>query len=278
MPAKKNRLYRDVEFLTSIYPYRNYKNRESLQKAADYIEKEFEKTGLSVSRQAWEAKGNIYENVIASFQSEEKQRFIVGAHYDVYKDIPGANDNASAVAAIMELGRLLTAYDANIPYGIDLVAFCLEEPPFFKTKMMGSYIHAKSVYEKNTEVIGMISIEMIGYYGVPVGKTENEKNYLFVSGIKKYDDFNKKLSYLLRKDSSMDSRRISYADNYRNNGPSDHRNYWIYNYPAVMIIGAGEAKNPHYHQPTDTIETLNFDVMTQAVNSIKHAVFNFLKL
>src|SRR5690554_327495 len=108
MPANQNRLYRDVDFLTSIYPYRNYKNLESLQKAADYIETEFEQTGLPVSRQAWEAKGDTYENVIAAFQPEKEQRFIVGAHYDVYRDIPGADDNASAVAAILELARLLS--------------------------------------------------------------------------------------------------------------------------------------------------------------------------
>lgn len=277
MPANKNRLFRDVDFLTSIYPYRNYKNLESLQKAANYIEKEFKQTGLLISRQAWVAKGNRYENVIASYQPEKKQRFIVGAHYDVYKDIPGANDNASAVAGLLELARLLSVHSEPIPYGIDLVAFCLEEPPFFKTKMMGSYIHAQSVYEKNTDVIGMIAIEMIGYYGVPEGKLENDNNFLYVSGIKRYDEFNKKLSHLIRKGSSMSSRRISYANDYRNNGPSDHRNYWIFNYPAVMVIGAGEARNPHYHLPTDTIETLNFDVMAEAVNSIQFTVFNFQK-
>src|SRR5699024_8060147 len=106
-------------------------NIESLQKAAEYIEEEFNKTELTVSRQAWNAKGNIYENVIASFHPEKKQRFIVGAHYDVYKNIPGADDNASSVAAILELGRLLSADYPTIPFGIDLVAFCLEEPPFF---------------------------------------------------------------------------------------------------------------------------------------------------
>ena len=275
MPANKNRLYNDVEFLTSIRPYRNYKNIESLQIAADYIEKEFRQTDLSVSRQAWKAKGNVYENIIASFQPEKKKRFIVGAHYDVFRDIPGADDNASSVAAILELARLLSTYNAYIPYGIDLVAFCLEEPPFFKTKMMGSYIHAKSVNQNNTEVNGMIALEMIGYYGMLDEKTEDDKYYLFVSGIKKHDDFNKKVSTLLRQGSPMNSRRISFADDYRNNGPSDHRNYWKFNYPAAMIIGSGKGRNPHYHQPTDTIETLDFDVMTEAVNSIRYATFNF---
>lgn len=275
MPANQNRLYRDVDFLTSIYPYRNYKNLESLQKAADYIETEFKQTGLLVSRQAWEAKGNTYENVIAAFQPEKKQRFIVGAHYDVYRDIPGADDNSSAVAAILELARLLSTNNHTLPYGIDLVAFCLEEPPFFKTKMMGSYIHAKSVFENGVDVIGMISIEMIGYYNSLEENSENDSNNLFVSGIRKYDAFNKRISQLIRNGSTMGSRRISFDDNYANNGPSDHRNYWIFGYPAVMVIGAGEAGNPHYHKPSDTIETLNFEQLTEAVNSLMHVVLNF---
>lgn len=148
MKADRQNLYQHVDFLTSIYPFRNYRNIESLQKAADYIFSHFSKTKLAVSRQKWEVNGHIYENIIASYQPENNIRFIVGAHYDVYKDIPGADDNASAVAGILEIARLLSE-KTNIPYGIDLIAFCLEEPPFFKTKNMGSYIHAKSAFHAN---------------------------------------------------------------------------------------------------------------------------------
>src|SRR5690625_250123 len=175
MLAKKIRLYQDVDFLSSIYPYRNYKNIGSLRKAADYIEKEFEKTGFTISRQEWEARGNIYQNIIASYQPEAKQRFIVGAHYDVYKDQPGADDNASAVAGLLEIARLLSEHQYNLPYGIDFVAFCLEEPPFFRTKKMGSYIHAKSLHEHDQEVIGMIALEMIGYFGEKTKKNRIRK-------------------------------------------------------------------------------------------------------
>src|SRR5690625_7770810 len=107
MLAKKIRLYQDVDFLSSIYPYRNYKNIGSLRKAADYIEKEFEKTGFTISRQEWEARGNIYQNSIASYQPEAKQRFIVGAHYGGYKDQRGAGHNARGVAGGLESGRVV---------------------------------------------------------------------------------------------------------------------------------------------------------------------------
>ena len=143
---------------------------------------------------------------------------------------------------------------------------------------MGSYIHARSVYNDNQDILGMISMEMIGYYREKPNSDESppsEKNYLIVSGIKKYDDFNKKISQLLKENSDMSSKRLSYANNYPNNGPSDHRNYWKFGYPAVMVIGTAGQGNPHYHRKADTIETLDFTVMTEAVNSLAHALFKF---
>lgn len=108
MEVNTENLYKHVEFLTSIYPYRNYKNMESLRKTADYIEKEIQKTGMETARQEWEAKGNSYENIIASYQPQKTKRFILGAHYDVYKEQPGADDNVSSVAGLLEIIRILT--------------------------------------------------------------------------------------------------------------------------------------------------------------------------
>lgn len=274
MNANTKRLYKDVEFLTSIYPYRNYKNRESLKKASDYIKNEFNKIGLTASTQSWKAKGNTYKNIIASYLPQKKKRFIIGAHYDVYKEQPGADDNASSVAGLLELARLAQKQNLDLEYGIDFVSFCLEEPPFFKTKEMGSYVHAQSLNQTDQDYIGMIALEMIGYYkGKPQARPKKKK--LIISGIKKYDAFNKYLTQLLEKPGKLESRRLSFADNYRNNGPSDHRNYWPRNIPAVMVIGSGGNGNPNYHKSSDTIETLDFKTMTHAVNSLAHAVFNF---
>lgn len=277
MEAKTENLYNHVDFLTSIFPYRNYKNIESLQKTAAYIEKQLKEMGLPTARQKWDAKGNIYENVIATYQPHKSQRFIIGAHYDVYKEIAGADDNASSVAGLLEISRILTQSKLALDYGIDFVFFCLEEPPFFKTDKMGSYIHAKSIAKTNKNYIGMIALEMIGYYRETKIRDEDNsfhKNQLIVSGIKRFDFFNRKVSQLLKANGTMDSRRISFAEHYPNNGPSDHRNYWQFNIPAVMVIGTGGEGNPNYHTATDTIETLDFEIMTNAVSSIANALFN----
>ncbi|MGO3183097.1 MAG: M28 family peptidase [Aequorivita sp.] len=277
MEANTENLYNHVMFLTSIYPYRNHKNIESLQKTAAYIEEEIREIGLLTVRQQWKAKGNQYENIIASYQPHKTKRFIIGAHYDVYKEQAGADDNASSVAGLLEISRILTESALALDYGIDFVFFCLEEPPFFKTDKMGSYIHANSIVNTNKDYIGMIALEMIGYYREEKKAIKDDsiyKNQLIVSGIKRFDPFNKKVSKLLKANGSLGSRRLSFADNYSNNGPSDHRNYWQFNIPAVMVIGTGGQGNPNYHTATDTIETLDFKIMTDAVNSIAYALFN----
>lgn len=279
MEAITENLYKHVKFLTSIYPYRNYKNIESLQKTAAYIETEIKRIGVPTLRQQWKAKGNLYENIIASYQPHKTNRFIIGAHYDVYKEQAGADDNASSVAGLLEILRILTESELELDYGIDFVFFCLEEPPFFKTDKMGSYIHANSIANTNKDYIGMIALEMIGYYREEKKVVKDDsiyKNQLIVSGIKSHDSFNKKVSQLLKAKGSLDSRRLSFADNYRNNGPSDHRNYWQFGIPAAMVIGTGGQGNPNYHTTADTIETLDFKIMTDAVNSIAYALFNFV--
>lgn len=274
MTADLARLYRDVDFLTSIYPYRNYKNPDSLKKASEYIQSEFKKSELPISVQQWEVEGNTYENIIAHYRPEKKPRLIIGAHYDVYKNQPGADDNASSVAGLLELTRMIRKHKPEPDYGIDFAAFSLEEPPFFKKKDMGSYIHAQSLVGSEGDYMGMIALEMIGYYEGKPGETDNYKE-LIVSGVQKFEDFNRKVSSLLKSPQLLGSKNVSFADDFKNNGPSDHRNYWPLGIPAVMIIGSGGNGNPNYHRKSDTIETLDFDTMKKAVESLAYMILNF---
>ena len=107
MKAQTSRLFKHVELLTEIHPPRQYQNQISLAKVADYIDAEFVSYGMQTERQWWKAEGVEYCNVIASYQPEKKKRLIVGAHYDVCGDQPGADDNASAVAGLLETARLI---------------------------------------------------------------------------------------------------------------------------------------------------------------------------
>ena len=119
MKAQNKRLYTDVEFLTSVSPARNYQNLESLNKVANYITNEFGKLESTVIEQKWIADNNEYKNIIVKYNPEKKKRLIVGAHYDVCGNQPGADDNASAVAGLLETARLVFGNKPNLDYGIE---------------------------------------------------------------------------------------------------------------------------------------------------------------
>ena len=169
--ADTSNIRRNLEAVIHTPKSRNSKNVDVLDSIANYIRLEFSKSSNRVTVQKFEAGNKTYSNIIASFGPDAGERIIVGAHYDVCGEQDGADDNASGVAGILELAQLLK--DSALKYRVDLVAYSLEEPPFFGTKEMGSYVHAKSLHDANILVKGMVSLEMIGYYS----NEENSQEY-----------------------------------------------------------------------------------------------------
>jgi len=283
MKAQKENLYRHVDFLTKIQPWRNYRNLESLKKVCDYLRAEFSSYGYITEDQKWITETREYTNVIASYNSHKTNRLIVGAHYDVCGNQPGADDNASAVAGLLETARLIALYKPEIDYRIDFVAYCLEEPPFFGGKEMGSYVHAKSLHDSGVDVIGMICYEMIGYFSdkpnsqrFPLPEMAliypHTANFIMVVGVQEYHAFNQKVHQLMQRDSKIDVQVISFPDAEGLASLSDQRNYWKFGWPALMINDTSFVRNANYHELTDTIDTLDFDKMTEVVNSTYRAV------
>lgn len=283
MPAQTERLYNDVAFLTALQPARNYQNLSSLEQAAQYIEAAFSKAGATPEIQTWQAAGNTYKNIIASYNAHHTKRLVVGAHYDVCGDQPGADDNASAVAGLLELARLVFEQQPSLDYRIDFVAYCLEEPPFFATSSMGSFIHAQSLYNSQVEVIGMICLEMIGYFSdAPESQPfpspnlaklyPHTANFIIVVGTETHADFNKKIHQLMAEDSAIDVQVINFATGEGLAGLSDQRSYWKFGYPALMINDTSFIRNPYYHTKGDTIDTLDFSKMTAVIDSTYRAI------
>lgn len=287
MKANTDRLYNDVAFLTSISPARNFQNKGSLKKAYRYIEDEFEKAGAETALQKWKADGEEYTNVLSSYNAGKPKRLVVGAHYDVCGDQPGADDNASAVAGLLEIARMVYQNQPQLDYTIDFVAYCLEEPPFFATEMMGSYVHAKSLHDAKANVIGMISLEMIGYFSdEPNSQTypspdlakmyPSTANYIVVVGIQKHAEFNNKVHRLMSEGSGIDVQVIIFPSEQSLAALSDQRSYWKFGYNALMINDTAFVRNPNYHMKTDTIDTLDFAKMTEVVNSSYRAITNII--
>ena len=286
MKANSDRLYRDVEFLTLIRPFRNCSNPDSLQKIAEYLKTEFSKTGLLTEEQSFKDKGCRYANIIASYNSGFKRRLIVGAHYDVAGDQPGADDNASGVAGLLETTRLIGALKPCLEYGIDFVSYANEEPPCFGTESMGSYIHARSLSESSSDLIGMICYDMIGYFYDEPGSQNfpspelasyypDKGNFIIVVGIKDHEDFNKLVHSKMSINSEIGVELITMPNDSHLAGLSDQRNYWKFGYKALMINNTAFLRNPNYHLSSDKIESLDFGRMPKVVDSCYNAIINF---
>ena len=284
MKSDQSKLYSHVEFITGVTPARNYRNMESLNKVADYIAVELKNSGCSVTEQPFEVQGRTYRNIIGSIGPENAPRIIVGAHYDVAGDQPGADDNASAVAGLLETARLLALKSPELTKRIDFVAYNLEEPPFFSSDDMGSAVHANSLKRDGVEVEFMVCYEMIGYFSDEPGSQSfpdpssfentytDTGNFITVVGIQSYSQIAEKLTSLMRDNSDIRVECIVFQSYAGLAGLSDQRNYWANGYPAVMLTDTSFLRNHNYHQVTDTIDTLDFNRMGEVVNGISGAL------
>ena len=296
--TNQQNLTNHVRFLTELNPARNYQNIESLAKASEYIEQHFASLGLDTRRQVWMVYGQEYSNVVARYTSprplegnEARPLLVVGAHYDVAGDQPGADDNASAVAGLLETARLLAELKPDLAYDIELVGYCLEEPPFFGGSDMGSYVHAKSLHDAGIPVKGMICYEMIGYFSDEPGSQAlpdpqlrdiipDTGHFIAVIGHPKYADFNQTVYDRMLQSDTVDVRALGLAGQPNPEilasmrSLSDHHNYWRFGIPALMINDTSMLRNPHYHRVTDTIDTLAFSKMAGVVDATFNAIIN----
>lgn len=275
-------LQRHVMFLSTTAAPRSFADPYNLNRVADYIHSNFSQQSANVSFQHFQAQDIDYKNVIAEFGPKSDNVIVIGAHYDAYSDLPGADDNASGIAGLLELARLFNTlkFSAASPQ-IILEAYSLEEPPYFASEKMGSYIHAESLQGKNVEL--MISLEMIGYFS----EEQDSQTYPLPIMHLFYPD---KGNFIAVVDGLMtnNARALKMAVNeytslsaYSINAPavlkgvnfSDHRNYWAFGYPAVMLTDTSFYRNTAYHTPEDTYERLHYPHLARVV----YGVFKFIE-
>lgn len=273
--------------LSTLPKARNYKNVDYLNKAADYIHLKFSLATPNVVRQKFEVMGQSYSNVIASFGPDTAARIIIGAHYDVFGEAPGADVNASGVAGLLELARLLGKIDKQLLFRIDLVAYTLTEPPFLNTTFMGSYRHALSLKQFQVKVLGMICLDGIGFF---TDKTKSQRNPFFFSRwrtgrvgnyvaiVQRYGNgsWPSRMTYLLNQYmQGMRVVRIKPWITYKALTQSDHQSFWKLGYPAILITNTGKYRNKNFHYDTDTYETLDYFRMAKVVDMVYRSMLHY---
>jgi hypothetical protein len=263
--------------ITKTEGSRNHLNIALLDKTADYIYKHFKLYADTVYYQDYKASGLNYKNVVCVFGSKESETIVIGAHYDVCEEQQGADDNASGVVGLLELARMLKGQKPT--YRIELVAYSLEEPPYFLTESMGSYIHAKSLSDAKRNVYGMISLEMIGYFNDSIDSQTYPAGFLktiygskgnYITLVKKFGSgkFARKFCRKFKRKKTIRTIKFTAPAKMEGIDYSDHRNYWIFGYSALMITDTSFFRNNNYHEKTDTMETLDIKRMAKVIDGV----------
>ncbi|MEG0195858.1 MAG: M28 family peptidase [Acinetobacter sp.] len=275
--ASTNNLKVYLEQIIGNDSYRNYKNIEELQRVSAWIKEQMRLFGIPCQYQNYSVNGLGYRNVVCTLARGHADKVIVGAHYDVFGEQQGADDNASGVAGVIETARILAQQKSQLTQNIEFVFYTLQEPPFFKTEQMGSYIHAKSVQTQKDQIQGVYILDMIGYFDeklvqdYPVGLKwvyPNHANYIAaVSNVQSYD-LGAKYCEEMRTLNRLECQRLVAPSFVSGMEFSDHLNYWKFDIPAVMITDTAFFRNKNYHTEKDTLKTLNIGKMANVIDGL----------
>jgi Zn-dependent M28 family amino/carboxypeptidase len=265
-PADARGLEAHVRFLTA------HPNQPVV---TDYIAQRFREAGGIVEVQEFSARRQTWRNVIAHFGPRDSTPpLVIGAHHDTLFSRPGADDNASGVAGLLELARLLGKHPPRTP--VTLVAYANEEPPFFGSAQMGSAVHAASV----KRVRGMISLEMIGYFHGEQQWTSwvlslmypHRSDFIAVGGGWRDRVLAR---HVKRAMNAADANAVSFTGPREMLDASDQRNYWARGWPAVIITDTAYLRNPNYHTVRDTADTLDYARMAKVIDGVFEAAISF---
>ncbi len=290
-----SRLRSHVEFLALKVGQRNFLYPAGLRESADYIEAKFSEYGYKPERISFKADASLtssykdapkddnfsYETIVAEIKGVKHpdEIIVIGAHYDSapLDRCRAANDNASGVAAVLELARRFSGSASGRT--LRFAAFPNEEPPFFQTSSMGSYVYAEQCKKRKENIVGMFSLETIGYYSDKPGS----QNYPYPLNMFYPDkgDFigfvgNVSSRSLVRKSVGIFRGKVKfpcegaaiYAD-IPGVGWSDHWAFWKMGYPALMVTDTAPFRYPFYHSVSDNPDKLDFDRMARVVKGLE---------
>ena len=276
-------LHQHVEHLSVRIGERHLWKNDSLDQAAEYIESVLTSYGYQVWRQTYTCYGKNVSNLIVEKKGTNQEILIIGAHYDTVPGTPGADDNASGLAGLLELARL----HKEIPNQKTLVfaAFVNEEPPCFGSHHMGSGVYAKHLRERNASVELMISLEMIGYfnhgitqkYPLPCMRFFYPKTADFIGVVGNFPSrkYVSQFKKGIRKHSTILSCSLTAPEFFGGINLSDNYSFWHHGYRAIMITDTSFFRNTNYHLETDTINTLDFESMAQVVKGLHLTLLSF---
>jgi Zn-dependent M28 family amino/carboxypeptidase len=264
---------------------RNTGHPAQLEAAARYLEDELAKQGHVVERQVFQASRIPVRNLqvtIPSAASPGQRLLVVGAHYDSAHGTPGANDNATGAAAVLELAKRLKDLGKSANADLLLVLYTNEEPPYFRTPLMGSSVHAKALKARDAKVIGMLSLETMGYFSDQPGSQKypwplnmfypSQGDFIaFVTSTADWR-FVRRAAGIFRASVAFPSEGIAAPRFLPGIDFSDHAAYLDEGYPALMVTDTAPYRYPHYHSARDTPDKVDFDKLARVVRGVEGVI------
>jgi Zn-dependent M28 family amino/carboxypeptidase len=276
------RLKRHVDLLAGVIGPRHLGNFPAFAAAAAYVEKELVGAGYDVARQTYTAGEQEVSNLIAELPGGRRHAEIVilGAHYDTVWCTPGADDNASAVAVLIEAARMMRS--RNPARTVRFVSFACEEMPYFHSGEMGSRIYARECRVRGERIRGMLCLEMVGYYSTEPNSQRSPESLprALRRVLPKRGDFLAAVSNMPSARLLIPFRRgfkravrfplftIALPERISEIRLSDNSSFWDEGYPALMLTDTSFLRNPHYHLESDTPETLDYERMAQVTRGV----------
>jgi len=264
---------------------RNAVRYESLNKAADYIEQRFKAFGFEPASQFYVLEGRRYRNIYVTVPGKRapEEIIVIGAHYDTVFGTPGADDNASGVAGLLELSRLFAGESQGRT--IRFAAFTNEEPPFFRTGSMGSRVYAREARAKGENILAMLCLEMIGYfspdkgaqgYPLPLMKAFYPKTADFIAVVGNLGSRSlvNRVAESLKSRPGLGVESLSTFEWVPGVDFSDHYSFYKEGYRAVMITDTAFYRNANYHRHTDTPDTLDYASMSEVVSGLRQSILD----
>ena len=258
----------------------------NLKRTARYIESIYQNIGMPVRRESYQYRDLFVDNVVAeiSLCDNPSKSYLLGAHYDTVTGTVGADDNASAIAVQLETARQLEALKGKeeMDLSVKFVSFALEEPPVYGTRHMGSKVYARKAKKEKERIDGMICLEMVGHschdpgcqsYPFPLMFLGYPKkgNFIGIVGNLTSRKFTHSLFRAFRRNPELPVIKLTVPlggwlmPSVR---LSDHASFWDQGFKSVMITDSSFYRNPHYHQPSDTMDTLDYRFMAELVESL----------
>ena len=278
----RDQLRRHVEMLADRIGQRNVFQPQALAAAADYIESSFADAGLTPMRQSYQVAGETCSNIEVELPGRERpdEIIVIGAHYDSVFNCPGANDNASGVAALLALARAFA--DDRGARTLRFVAFVNEEPPYFWTDEMGSVVYAQRCRENNDNIVAMLALETIGYYSDEKGSQHypfplslfypSTGNFIAFVGNRSSGKLVREVVGSFRRHTQFPSRGGVLPNAIREAGWSDQWSFWQVGYRGLMVTDTAPFRYEHYHRSSDTPDKLDYDRMARVTAGLKRVI------